>query len=306
MALSAALEPLRSVNRLTNQERYIWNMVGLEPGEVAASNGLEVMASFGLADAPLADLTIVVASLRIETFRNRALFGFLRSVKKQQKLIGAISNGPLILARAGLLAGRRVTIHWEMQQQLSEEFPNVNVTDNLFCRDVDVLTCGGGTASMDMMLDFIGMREGFEVAANVSEQFLHGPVRTSTELQRQDVRWRYGLSDGRLEAVIQMMEAQLENPARISKLAELAEVSERQLERLFHGKFGKSPSAFYLELRLKAAWARLLSTTETLGEIADAVGFSSQAHFSRAMKNWSGQSPLAIRKESSVRNGGSV
>ena len=306
MALSAALEPLRSVNRLTNQERYIWDIIGLEPGEVSASNGLEVRATFGLANAPLADLTIVVASLKIESFRNRALFGFLRSVRKNQKLIGAISNGPLILARAGLLTGRRVTIHWEMQQRLSEEFPDINVTDNLYCWDVDVLTSGGGTASLDMMLDFIAMRDGYEVAANVSEQFLHGPVRTSTELQRQEIRWRYGVTDVRLEAAIQMMETKLETPVRISKIADVAGLSERQLERLFRAKFDKPPSEFYLELRLKAAWARLLGTTESLEEIADAMGFSSQAHFSRAMKSWSGLSPLAIRKNSSAGNVGTM
>ncbi len=304
MALSAALEPLRSVNRLTGEKRYTWDLIASEPGQVAASNGLEVLASYGLENAPPADLTIVVASLNIETFRNRALFAFLRSVKKRKKLLGAISNGPLILARAGLLAGRRATIHWEMQQQLSEEFPDINISDNLFCWDVDVLTSGGGTASMDMMLEFIALRDGFEVAANVSEQFLHGPVRRSTDFQRQDVRWRHGVTDSRLEKAIELMESRLENPVKISRLAEVAEVSERQLERLFHERFRKPPSEFYLELRLKAAWARLLSTTESLEKIADATGFSSQAHFSRSMKSWSGISPLAIRKESPIRNVG--
>lgn len=296
MALSAALEPLRSVNRLTGEERYNWEMVGLGPGKVAASNGLEVLASFGIADALPADFTIVVASLNIETFRNRALFGFLRSVKKHNRLLGAISNGPMILARAGLLSGRRATIHWETQQQLGEEFPDIKVTDNLFCWDVDVLTCGGGTASLDMMLEFIAMRDGYEVAANVSEQFLHGPARTSAEFQRQGVGWRYGVTDPRIEAVIKVMETQIANPVKIAKIAEVAELSERQLERLFHEEFEKSPSEFYLELRLKAARARLLGTAESLSEIADKTGFSSQAHFSRAMKSWSGLSPLAVRK----------
>ena len=239
---------------------------------MAASNGLEVLAPYGLENAPHADFTIVVASLDIETFRNRALFGFLRSVKKRKKLLGAISNGPLILARAGLLEGRRATIHWEMQRQLSEEFPDIDISDNLYCWDVDVLTSGGGTASMDMMLEFIALRDGFEVAANVSEQFLHGPVRRSTDFQRQDVRWRHGVTDSRLEKAIELMEAKLENPVKISRLAEVAEVSERQLERLFHERFEKPPSEFYLELRLKAAWARLLSTTESLENPVRNVG----------------------------------
>ena len=90
-------------------QRYVWNVVGQPPGPVAASNGLELRTGFGLADALPADLVIVVASLAIEAFRNRPLFAFLRSLRNQHRLIGAISNRTLILARAGLLHGRRVT-----------------------------------------------------------------------------------------------------------------------------------------------------------------------------------------------------
>ena len=304
MALSSAMEPLRSVNRLTGDQRYIWDVISLEPGQVEASNGLTVLAAYGIANAPKADLTIVVASLDLEALNDRALTNFLRQIRQRRGMLGAISNGSLILARAGLLDGRQATIHWEMQNLLAESFPRVDVSDQLFCWDGDLLTCGGGNASMDMMLEFISRKDGHEVAVGVSEQFLHGPARGAAECQRQDVRWRYRITDPRLETVIRVMENRMGNPVKVSKLAEIADLSEHQLERLFHAEFHKAPSEFYLELRLKAARARLLGSTDSIESIADATGFSSQAHFSRATKDWCGESPLVIRRKHRSANVG--
>ena len=296
MALSSAVEPLRAVNRLLGDKRFEWVVIGRAAGPVAASNGLEVKAACAIASAPPADLTIVVASLDVETYRDHALFEHLRRLRAQHRLIGAISNGTLILARAGVLGGRRVTIHWEMQAPLMAEFPDLDVCPNLYCWDLDVMTAAGGSAAMDMMLELIAVRDGRETAVDVSEQFLHGPARAASELQRQDVRCRYRVTDRRIETAIRVMEDQLTSPLRIARVAELAGLSERQLERLFADAFGQSPSQFYLDLRLKEARSRLLGSSETLQEIAETMGFSSQAHFSRAIKAWCGTSPLAIRK----------
>jgi transcriptional regulator GlxA family with amidase domain len=296
MALSSAVEPLRSVNRLLGDARYEWMLVAHRPGPVAASNGIEVKPAYGVGDAAPADLTIMVASLEVESFREHAVLEHFRRLRSKHQLIGAISNGTLILARAGVLAGRRVTIHWEMHQQLASEFPDLDICSNLFCWDLDVLTAAGGSAAMDMMLELISVRDGRDTAVDVSEQFLHGPARPANGMQRQDVRWRYRVTDRRIETAIRVMEDHLTAPLKIARVAELAGLSERQLERLFGEAFGRCPSQFYLELRLKEARSKLLGSSETLEEIAEAMGFSSQAHFSRAVKAWCGASPLAIRK----------
>jgi transcriptional regulator GlxA family with amidase domain len=296
MALSSAVEPLRAVNRLVGERRYEWVVIGQTAGPVAASNGIEARAAFRICEAPPVDLTIVVASLGVEGFREHAVLEHFRRLRSKHQLMGAVSNGTLILARAGVLAGRRVTVHWEMHQQLASEFPDLDISSNLFCWDLDVLTAAGGSAAMDMMLELISVRDGRDTAVDVSEQFLHGPARPANGMQRQDVRWRYRVTDRRIETAIRVMEDHLSAPLRIARVAELAGLSERQLERLFGAAFGQCPSQFYLELRLKVARSKLLGSSETLEEIAEAMGFSSQAHFSRAVKAWCGTSPLAIRK----------
>lgn len=295
LALSSAIEPLRSANRVLGEERFRWNVIGTRIGPVGASNGLEIRADYGLDDIPSTDLTIIVASLGLENHSDKKLLQHIRWLRRQDQMIGAISNGTMILAQAGALDGRKVTIHWEMHDRLMASFPDLDVSTDLFRIDRNTFTAGGGAASMDMMLELISRREGRAVAADVAEQFLHGVIRPPTDGQKSDPKWRYRLTDRRLEKAITIMEKQIDPPVRISDMAQEIGISERQLERLFLKALGRTPSAFYLNLRLERAHARILGTTESLERIALATGFSSQSHFSRAYKTWCGTSPLAVR-----------
>lgn len=305
MALTAAIEPLRSANRVTGELRYRWRVVALDAGPVAASNGLELSAEEFDAHKP-ANLTIVVASLGIEDFHDPTLFHALRQRRIGSMSIGAVSNGSLLLARAGLLTERRATIHWEMQARLAEEFPETEVVDALFCIDREVMTAAGGAAAMDMMLALIAQRDGREIAGGVAEQFLHGPIRESDQAQRLDVRWRYNLTNPRLLKAIQIMEAHQTDPVRIARIAERAGLSERQLERSFETAFGTTPSNLYMTIRLKTARHALLHSTASIEEIAQRTGFSSAGHFSRAFKSWAGMTPSAVRRQGRLANVGIV
>ena len=296
LALSSAIEPLRSANRLLGAKRYRWSIIGTEEGPISASNGLEIQSDFDLDNAPSCDLTIVVASLDLAKYDNKRLLRHIRKLRRQDKMIGAISNGALLLAAAGVLDNRRVTTHWERLESLADSFPNVIACTDLFCIDGKIFTAAGGASSMDMMLELIARREGPSVAKDVAEQFLHGELRPGHVSQRSDIGWRYGLHDKRLQRVIRVMDENLSSPVTVAHLAQLAGLSQRQLERKFLEVLNNTPSRFYLNLRLARARERLLATTESLETVAESTGFSSQAHFSRAFKSWSGVSPKAIRK----------
>jgi len=300
LALSSLIEPLRSVNRLRGEDRYRWVVMSSHKGPVSAGNGLEIKATHDLDAFPEADLTIIVASLGLEHFTNGKLLSHVRWLRRQDRMFGAISNGTVLLAQAGVLDGRKVTVHWETVESLIAAYPDLQVSSEMYRIDGNVFTAAGGAASMDMMLELIASREGRSVAADVAEQFLHGAIRPATDEQRPDLRWRYRVFDRRLEKAITAMEKNCATPLRISTLAADIGVSERQLERLFLQTLFKTPSAFYLELRLERAHALMLSTTDSLERIAENTGFSSQAHFSRAYKTWRGTSPATVRKKAGV------
>lgn len=291
MALSAAIEPLRAANRLLGRTGYAWTLAAERAGAAMASNGLEIKAGPGAEDGPDADLTVVVASLFPGDLDCPGLFARLRRLRSRGRAIGAISNGTMLLARAGVLRDSRVTIHWEMARQLQEAYPDLTVSADLYCQDSGVLTAAGGTAAMDMMLSLIAQIDGGDLALDVARQFLHGPIRPASDTQMEDLRWRFRITDRRLLNAVELMRRNLSSPARIGWIAEKAGVSERQLERLFLAELASLPSDFYMALRLRAAREMLLASSDPLELIAEQCGFSSAGHFSRSYKIQFGEPP---------------
>lgn len=296
MALSAAIEPMRAANRLLGRRRYLWTLVGEKAANMIASNGIELRVPFSIKDVPSSDMTVVLASLSVEEYQNAEVFSWLRTLKRSGRLLGAISNGSLVLARAGVAHNTKLTIHWEMATQLSESFPDIAVSSDLYCWDKGILTAAGGTAALDMMLALISEMDGASLAMDVADQFLHGQIRPSSQFQRQDLQSRFSITDDRVLAAIEIFERNIASPTKIAAVASKVGISERQLERLFIAQVDMPPAAFYLHLRLIAARRMIIASTEALEAIAERCGFSSLGHFSRAFKAKFRASPSQLRR----------
>ena len=121
-----------------------------------------------------------------------------------------------------MLNGYRCTIHWENLASFSENFPEIEATSELFEVDRNRFTCSGGTAALDMMLNMISQQHGHELAASVSEQFIHERIRDRHDHQRMALTARLGVRHPKLIQVIQLMEQNLEEPLSRQELAEAA------------------------------------------------------------------------------------
>lgn len=296
MALSAATEPLRAANRASGRDAYSWHLVTADGAEVSSSSGFRLVPEFSIKEAGEFAMLIVVASLDVAEYRDAQVFAWLRRLAQSNCCLGAVSVGPLLLARAGLLNGYRCTIHWELLQEFREEFPEIDATRDLFCIDRSRITCGGGIAALDLMLAVISAQQGQAVAAEVAEQFLHTRIRPPGESQRMAVQWRFGVTDRRIVRVINLMEQNIEHPLHTQTLAQIAGISRRQLERRFLALFGKTPSRFYVELRLKHARSLLLQSTESMLDVALRCGFSSVSHFGRCYRASYHDTPARLRR----------
>jgi transcriptional regulator GlxA family with amidase domain len=277
---------------------------------VAASNGVAILPDARLGDADLsADRVFVCAGGNPATVADRALFGALRRLARWGVTIGGISGGPYILARAGLLAGRRCTLHWEHIPAFSERFPDAIVARSLFEIEGDRITCSGGISALDMMLHLIAAEHGPGLAARVSEWFVHTQMREGPAPQRMALALRSGVTDPRLLRVLAAMEAHLERPLGRPALAGLAHLSVRQVERLFRDRLGESLHARYLRLRLERARQLRAEGSLSAAEIALATGFPSAGALARAARARAGggespgKSPLEPKRSPARQRG---
>jgi transcriptional regulator GlxA family with amidase domain len=299
LAYASAIEPLRAANRLSGKELYRWSHVSPDGGLVNASNGLSLTPDFAPAAAPAFDAVIVCAGGNPALFQHAQTFGWLRNLARRGTVLGGISGGPYLLARAGLLAGYRCTIHWEHAPAFVEDYPDLDLKRSLFEIDRDRLTASGGTAPLDMMHALIARDHGSDLAFAVSEWFLQTHVREGAGPQRMPLRERLGISNAALLRVIERMERTIETPAPRAELAQVARMSLRQLERLFRAHLGRSIGNHYLGLRLDRARDLLRQTSLSVLEIALACGFGSASHFSRAYRQRFSHAPRTERETSS-------
>ena len=296
LAFAAALDPLRVANRLSERPLFEWLLASVDGRPVMASNGIPVEVQATL-DA-LHDIDLVVVCVGLEPLqfgRQHKIHHQLRRLAHHGAVIGAISCGTFVLAEAGLLNGRRATVHWEYDELFRKRYPSLQTSHELFIFDRDVFTCCGGTAALDMMLHLVRETFGKQLAQDVAEQFIYPRIRDEEEAQRAAIQNRYAVASPRLAQIIEMMESTLDEPVPLCEIATKVGISTRQIERLFKEQMGIGPSMFYLKRRLERARTLPRQTLLPIREVAVECGFGSTAHFSNAYKKSFGLPPTQER-----------
>jgi len=295
IAFASAIEPLRLANRGAGKELYDWKLIS-ETGEaVRSSCGARIDVAGGLDDVVRAARIVIVSGLHAHRAATKPVLTWLRKQSRLGSPMGALCTGALILAKAGLLDERRCTIHWENQAAFSEEFLDIELTNRLFEIDGNRFTCAGGIAATDMMLTLIARDVDPGIVSLISDQIVHTPLRGEREEQRLSVPARIGVRHPKLVSIIQMMEQNLEEPISPSILAQHAQMSTRQLERLFRRYLDRSPKRYYMELRLQKARNLLLQTEMSVINVALASGFTSPSHFSKCYRSYFNRTPYRER-----------
>ncbi|MEC9433672.1 MAG: GlxA family transcriptional regulator [Pseudomonadota bacterium] len=284
LAFSSAIEPLRLANHVSGRELFSWKLLSETGAPVAASCGMRAAVDGGLEELPRGSRLVVCSGLDVARATSRPVLNWLRRESRRGVAMSAVCTGAFALARAGLLDGRRCTIHWENQDGFAEDFPDVELTDQIYVVDGDAMTAAGGAAAGDMMLRLVAQAHGPDIAGMVADQMVYTNLRGDEDHQRLSVPARIGVRHPKLSRVIDLMNAHIEEPVSAARLAEEVGMSTRQLERLFRRYLDRSPKRYYLELRLEKARRLLLQTDMSVIYVALACGFTSPSHFSKCYR----------------------
>ena len=241
---------------------------------------------------------ILVAGDNIHQHYTPGLRQLLRRCHQRRIRLGATSTASFLLAWAGVIGQRACTVHWEYQDAFRAEFPQLQLSRSLFETDTRIMTCSGGLAGLDMQLAIIAEQQGPALSNAIADQYLHSQIRQGDSAQRNSLMQRYQIHNPKLAAAIAAMEEHLETPLELSNIVSRANLSGRQLQRLFRHQFGCSVMEFYLQLRLQRARSLLLETDFSIARIALLCGFGSSAYFSRRYRELFSMTPRDTRQQS--------
>lgn len=280
MILACLLEPLRVV-RDEGLADITWTILTPQDGPVRASSGLSIMPDCKIAQSRPCDLLIVVGGDKFRSDAHnpmtRRAFASIRHVPN----VIAVDTGAWLLAAAGFLNGRQVTVHWQLLDEFAVTFPEVNVVQAPIAVDGKWLTCGSAAGAMELILREIGRRFGAAARFDAASMFMNAhDVPGEKDIffgalpPHQNPRLRYAL---------ELMATSLNTPRNLSDIAADAGLSLRTMARLFETELGLPPGKCYQMIRLKRAREMMQQQAMTAADVAPLCGFSSAATLKRAL-----------------------
>ena len=219
---------------------------------------------------------------------------WLKRISPRIRRVGSVCTGAMLLARAGLLDGRRATTHWNWCHTLIKRAPRAKVeSDPIFVRDENIYTSAGVTAGMDLALALVEEDQGSRLALQVARNLVlylrrpGGQSQFSAALSLQ-------LTDRKpLRELEAWVLDNLHKPLTVPLLAQRVAMSPRNFARVFAKEMKTTPAKFVERLRVEAARRRLEESHNSMEMIASQCGFgnvnSMRNVFQRALKIAPGQ-----------------
>lgn len=121
---------------------------------VRARGGLLVLPDSAFASQTARiDVLVVPGGVVTAELQRSDITGWIAGTAKRATLTASVCTGAFLLAKAGLLDGRKVTTHWEDQADLKRDFPALTVVPGVrWVDEGEVITSGGISAGIDMSL----------------------------------------------------------------------------------------------------------------------------------------------------------
>jgi transcriptional regulator GlxA family with amidase domain len=258
------------------ERRYEVRVIGRDGVPVRTSSGLTITPHSGL-PSPRAQIdTLILAGGRghAQAASDPLLVDWIAAASARARRTASVCTGAFLLARAGLLDGRRATTHWAEAEELRAAYPNVDVdAEPIFVRDGAIWTSAGVTAGMDLALALVEEDLDRDAALLIARHlvlFLRRPgnqAQFSATLVSQLPR---------REPLREIQRSVLEDVTgvhTVEAMAERANMSARHFARAFRAETGVTPARYVERVRLEAARRRLEEGSEPVAVVAGACGF---------------------------------
>jgi transcriptional regulator GlxA family with amidase domain len=290
-------EVFTTATQLSKGDGYAVEVVATRPGPLPTSSvALYPDRTLDRCSGPIDTLVVAGGRGVDEAGRDEQLLAWLKGAAGRANRVTSVCTGAFLLARAGLLDGRRATTHWASCGELARRHPEVEVdADPIFVRDGSVITSAGVTAGMDLALALVEEDLGREVALETARWLVlflkrpGGQAQFSAQLAAQTA------DREPLRELQEWLPDNLGEDLSVPGLARRASMSERNFARAFREETGMTPAAYVEVARVENARIALETGTIPVEAIARQAGFGTVETMRRAFRRRLGISPNAYR-----------
>jgi transcriptional regulator GlxA family with amidase domain len=244
--------------------------------KVTCSTGIEINCVCSAMEIKTPIDTLIIAGNDYQALKNSEFNDFytwLSSINENNtRRIGSVCGGAFVLAKAGLLNGKKATTHWDLSEKLKKDYPLVEVDTNAFyTTDGHIYTSGGVSSGIDLALALVEEDHGKDIALQVARKLVFYLSRPGFQVQFANLLPVYESSN--IAAKLRLwFNENLHEPLDVVRIADHLNMSTRNFTRVFHKQTGLPPAKFLEKLRVETARKYLEDTDMPLETIAEKCG----------------------------------
>ncbi|WP_370372035.1 GlxA family transcriptional regulator [Catenulispora sp. GP43] len=225
------------------------------------------------------------------------LISWLRGASRRARRTASVCTGAFLLARAGILDGRKATTHWAACDDLARRYPEITVLpDPIHVRDGDVYTSAGVSAGIDLSLALVEEDLGAQAALHVARELVLFVRRPGGQTQFSRGLAAQAASRPSIRELQDWITDHLDHDLSVTALAARALMSPRNFARVFAAETGSTPAAYVEAMRLERARMLLEGSEERIEEIARQCGFGTVETLRRSFARHLHVSPHGYRQ----------
>ncbi len=302
--VTGPLEVLDAATRLlrasgSRDPGYEVRVVSPDGEAVRSTSGLALLPHSSLAGAPAPLHTLIVAggSGHWRAAEDAGTLQWIADSARRARRTASVCTGAFLLARAGVLSGRRATTHWSWAARLQRDHPDVLVDpEPIFVRDGRVWTSAGVTAGMDLALALVEEDLDRDLALSIARQLVLFLRRPGNQTQFSATLAAQEPSREPLREVQRLVLEDVAGEHTVEAMAERAHMSPRHFARAFLAETGVTPGRYVEQVRLEAARRRLEDSSEPIAAVAAACGYGTPETMRRAFLRALAVGPAEYRR----------
>jgi transcriptional regulator GlxA family with amidase domain len=284
---------------LSDGRGYEVTVVSRDGAPLSTSSGLTLVPDADLDGAPQEIDTLIVAggSGCERAAQDEVLVEWIAHGASAARRTASVCTGAFLLARAGLLDGRRATTHWSAAAELARRYPDVEVDpEPIFLRDGSVWTSAGVTAGMDLALALVEEDLDREAALTIARHLVLFLRRPGNQSQFSATLAAQQPSREPLREVQRLVVEDIAGEHTVESMARRAHMSPRHFARAFRAETGLTPGRYVERVRLEAARRLLEDSAEPIASVAIACGFGTAETMRRAFLRTLDVGPAEYRR----------
>jgi transcriptional regulator GlxA family with amidase domain len=284
---------------------FCWRMESPDGKPVITSSGVKLDVDGAFGTEPAADVLLIPGTFfgrGIPYFlqwlnRVQSVFPLLRRYHAQGTVIAANDSATFLVAEARLLDGGPATTCWMMTRAFRERYPHIDLRlDQVLVEHDRVISTGSTTSYLNLALNLVERFAGPDMAAACAKFMLIDANRTSQAPYMTLTLQDYLQHDDALVLRAQeWIRGNLQQPFGLEALAKQFNVSTRTLIRRFKQVLAMTPGDYCQLIRLDVAKRLLETTSLSLDQVCERIGYGDASSFRRLFKRETGLSPRGYR-----------